>query len=337
MRIVRYSSDLQANWDDFVRTKSRNGTIFHEQQFLSYHGSRFEDCSIMVVEDKSTNILAVLPAALIKEVNNYGIVSHPGSTYGGIIFREDLKFRQLKDVVDAVLRYYHLNFGPCYFKMILQEEFRSVTSFCDLIYLLWHRGFRLYVKEIGMCKDLGEQSFEKYRGTTRQYVMSGKDSKLGIKHSRVSETEKMKTCYHLLANNLKRRYAKGPTHSLEELLNLKKLLGDRVMFFSSTYENEIIATVIVFELNKEVVHDFYIAQDYAFARMNPLVGLFHYIFDYYRSLNFEFFNFGISSRDKWIKWGILEFKEQFGGKAVTRDTWILPDIFGEWPYDGAPV
>jgi hypothetical protein len=334
MRIIRYTSALQEEWDDFVRNRSRNGTIFHEQRFLSYHGNRFEDCSIMVAEGKESDILAVIPSAVITEGDARGVVSHPGSTYGGIIFREDLKVHTLKDVINAALGYYYGNIGAGFFKVILQEEFHTADTFCDLVYLLWHRGFTLNTKEIGACKDLREESFEKYRDTTKQYVRSRKDSRLGISHDTASDIEGMTASYRLLEDNLRNRYGKKPTHSIEELLNLKKLMGDRIMFFSSRYKNEIIASVIVFELNRKVVHDFYIAQNYEFAHLNALIGLFHYIFEYYRSRGFHFFNFGISSRVKWIKWGILDFKEQFGVKIVTRDTWILPSLSGQWPHDG---
>jgi lipid II:glycine glycyltransferase (peptidoglycan interpeptide bridge formation enzyme) len=109
-----------------------------------------------------------------------------------------------------------------------------------------------------------------------------------------------------------------------------------VTIFFSLHEKKVIASVVVFELTKKVVHDFYIAQDYAHASLNPLIGLFIFIFDYYRDRGYDFFNFGISSRGKWIKWGILEFKEQFGTDIVTRDTWKLSDLSGEWPDDGEP-
>ncbi len=336
MKVSRYTAAESDWWDDFVQNHSRNGNIFHERKFLAYHGDRFEDCSVMVLDEKNDDILAVIPAALVREESGLGVVSHPGSTYGGIVFRRDLKTGGLKDVIDTSIHYYHENYGAGYFKVTLQEEFHTGASFSDLVYLLWHRGFCLHVKEIGAFKDLKERNFEGYRNTTKQYIRSKKDDRLGIMHGAAVDPEGIRDCYRLLEGNLKNRFGKQPTHSLAEMMKLKELLGDRITFFYSKYQGNTAATVICFELNKEVVHDFYIAQNYEYASFNPLIGLFNYIFEYYRSLGYEIFNFGISSRGKWIKWGILGFKEQFGARILTRDTWILKDLSGEWPYDGEP-
>jgi hypothetical protein len=337
MRIIRYSADLQKDWDDFVRTKSRNGTIFHEQQFLSYHGDRYEDCSIMVVEDKKSDILAVIPAAVIMEGNKRGIVSHPGSTYGGIIFREDLKVRKLKDVIDVALGYYYRNLSDGFFKVILQEEFHTGDTFCDLVYLLWHRGFVIKSKEASIAKSLKVFSRDDYSKRVREYIRSRRDVKVDIKHTVAVSDDEIVACYKIIKDNLVKKYDKTPTHSVEELLALKKMYGDRITFFYSEFQKEITGVVVTFELNEKVIHDFYIAQNSAYLKLHPLIWLFDYVLNYFAALGYEYFNFGISSRGGWIKWGILEFKEKFGGKLLTRDVWQLSDMSGAWPHDGAPA
>jgi hypothetical protein len=337
MRIIRYSANLQKSWDDFVRNRSRNGTIFHEQRFLSYHGDRFEDCSIMVVGDKKSDILAVIPSAVITEGNKKGIVSHPGSTYGGIIFREDLKVGKLKDVIDVALRYYYSNLSAGFFKVILQEEFHTGDTFCDLVYLLWHRGFVIKSKEASIAKSLKGFSRDDYSKRVSEYIRSRRDVELGIKHAIAVSDNEIIACYEIIKDNLVKKYDKKPTHSIEELLALKKMYGDRLTFFYSEFRQAITGVVVTFELNKKVIHDFYIAQNYAYVKLHPLLWLFDYVLNYFAALGYEYFNFGISSRNRWIKWGILEFKEKFGGKLLTRDVWLLSDMSGTWPHDGAPA
>jgi hypothetical protein len=335
LEVAPYSENMRGAWDTFVREQTPNGTIFHEQTFLSYHGKRFEDSSVVVLDTSTGEMLALVPSAVVKDEKGTGIVSHPGSTYGGVLFRKGISTSVLKSVLDSVFRYYGARYKADYFKIILQEAFPAYAPCEELPFLLWHRGFTLQTKEISCAKTLSGDPHLDYSPSRKQYVTSGKDERLGITHSLARGREEIQECYRLIEGNLMKRYGKKPTHTLEELLFLRDMYGDRISFFLSRCNGVVIATVAVFELNRKVVHNFYTAQDYELSKHKPLVGLFHYIFNYYHARGYKTFNFGISSRDKWIKWGILEFKEQFGAHILTRDTWVLNgDLSGDWPYDG---
>jgi len=81
------------DWDRFVN-ESENGTIFHLQKFLGYHPkSRFTDCHLMFRYNKQ--LIGVLPGTE-KQIDNKKIfVSHPGASFGGIVFKKNLSmFRQ---------------------------------------------------------------------------------------------------------------------------------------------------------------------------------------------------------------------------------------------------
>ena len=334
--IVPFTSVWTDLWDEFIRNSSRNGTIFHERRFLSYHGPRFEDCSILVVDAKDDAILAVCPAAFKDEQGVRGVVSHPGSTYGGVIFRDDLKTQELKAILEVIISHYN-GLGARFFRLILQEEFPTGRTTGELTYLLWHRGFGL-AKEASSFVDLHSTAgLTNFRKTTSQYIRSRKGERLGLEHHLATDDALITQTYACIANNLSARHGKSPTHSLEELLVLRKLYPDRIGVFCTTCSGKVISAVVAFELDKQVVHDFYIAQDYEYTHMSPLIGLFMYIFAHYAAKGFDYFNFVISSRGRWIKWGILNFKEQFGARMLTRDVWSLSGLEGKWPYDGAPT
>ena len=61
--------------------------------------------------------------------------------------------------------------------------------------------------------------------------------------------------------------------------------------------------------------------------------LFHKVFEHYYQQGYAWFNFGISSRGQQIKWGILEFKENVGGRATARQIWYLDNISGYKKYE----
>src|SRR5919197_1305542 len=74
-------ADAEA-WDQLVQ-RSINGTFLHSRRFLSYHGDRFRDRSVIFTIGSSL-IVGVLPAAL-DPADEETVVSHPGATYGGIV------------------------------------------------------------------------------------------------------------------------------------------------------------------------------------------------------------------------------------------------------------
>ena len=46
--VKEYTKDHHKVWDQFVRTESRNGGIFQERDFLSYHPEgKFNDASLL--------------------------------------------------------------------------------------------------------------------------------------------------------------------------------------------------------------------------------------------------------------------------------------------------
>lgn len=152
----------------------------------------------------------------------------------------------------------------------------------------------------------------------------------GVVIERVSTAQES---YALIEHNLSQRHSKKPTHSLEELEQLKQLYPDRLDFWVARYEKECIATVVTLHVTERAIHDFYIAQDYAHAKLNVFPFLFYEMFQYYKENGFDWFNFGISSRGDWIKWGILEFKERMGGRATYRDVWELLELQNYEPYE----
>jgi hypothetical protein len=88
-------------WDAFC-ADAINATFLHTRRFLSYHGERFVDRSL-VLEDESGRWLGVLPAAV--DPDDAGVVvSHPGITYGGVLHQGALRGEAMLDAVVAAAR-----------------------------------------------------------------------------------------------------------------------------------------------------------------------------------------------------------------------------------------
>lgn len=323
LRVVRYTPGLDGKWDRFVREESRNGCLFHERSFLSYHApGRFKDASLLFVE--GDRVVGVLPAAAAESPEGEGVVSHPGSSAGGLIFHKRSRLRDVLRMLEMGIADY-ARAGFISLELRLAESIFSPHSDGELSYLLWHRGFRVKTREFSSCIELSGKEHWRYFARKKNCNEVNSARRNGLT---VERTDAVDRIHALIASNLKTRYQKAPTHSVEELLELKRRYPDRVDCWVARRGEEFLAAVVIFAVNTNTVHTFYITQDYQYAQLHPMPLLFHTMLSHYRDAGYQWFNFGISSRGELIKWGILEFKEAMGGRGNCRDVYLLDDLTG---------
>lgn len=328
IEVKEYTNDHHKAWDEFVRTSSRNGGIFQERDFLSYHTTgKFKDASLLFFEKGS--VIAVFPAAIVSGDGKEKIISHPGSSYGGLVYHYECNLTNVLEMIELIIEHYKKT-GIYSIEMRLAEPIFNSFPDGELIYLLWHRGFRLLVQEISSCVKLADYKSWETLGRKRYRYYIRTLEKEGVKANNLANIEKV---YAVIEKNLVERYHKKPTHSLEELKELKRIYPERIHFWAAEKDDVILGVIVVFTVNKTGVHDFYIARDEDTPDVYALSFLHYKAFEYYSSKGFTWFNFGISSRKEDIKWGILRFKERVGGRATTRQAWILEDIGSYKKYD----
>lgn len=78
-----YRPEMAADWDAVVDA-AHGGTVLHSRRFLDYHGPRFRDLSLVGVRSGETRISMVFPLAADLTDPELA-VSHPGSSFGGVI------------------------------------------------------------------------------------------------------------------------------------------------------------------------------------------------------------------------------------------------------------
>ena len=94
MKIKKYQPKHINEWNSFVLI-SNNGTLFHNQQFISYHIEReFIDCSLMIYNDNK--LIALFPAAM---KDNSTVFSHPGASHGGLVIKNNLSFSVINNII----------------------------------------------------------------------------------------------------------------------------------------------------------------------------------------------------------------------------------------------
>ncbi len=112
-KVIRYENDFKQSWDQFTDT-SLNGTFLHKRDYMEYHKERFEDCSLIVLDDND-KIVALLPGSTQGDTFS----SHPGLTYGGLVIGQQCYTTDVIDIFKSLVLFLKQNnFRKMYYKCI---------------------------------------------------------------------------------------------------------------------------------------------------------------------------------------------------------------------------
>ena len=135
IKISKLSESDNIIWDNFVN-EANNGTIFHLRKFLSYHIERqFEDGSLIF--ELNNKILAVLPAAIVYNSKKKILHSHPGASYGGVVYAA-LNFQECHSIIIKLLEYCALEKYSEIFIIPPSQIFHNKYNDTLLYSLLWN-------------------------------------------------------------------------------------------------------------------------------------------------------------------------------------------------------
>ncbi len=313
-----FSESDTSIWESFVHS-ANNGTIFHERKFLGYHPpGRFVDHSLIL--EKKGKVKALFPAAEVVSNGLRSMISHQGSSYGGIIAQQDLSFQESYDFVEAIVDHAK-NTGFHRIQMTLPPAIyqQRVSNYLD--FSLIKHGFTYKKRDVSSMLTIEpspEKNLERFSGTHRTAVR--KAVKQGVT---TRESEDWSDFYALLKENLEIRHNVQPTHTLDELLKLKQLYPDEIRLFGAYWEGELIAGVVNFSVNRDVVLAFYISHKEAYQHLRAVNLLFYEIITWCHKNDYRFLDFGIFTVNMEPNFGLGRFKENFGASGVFRDTFEL--------------
>jgi hypothetical protein len=328
--VCTYDESQSEQWDRFVANDSRNGGLFHERRFLSYHApDRFRDVSL-TFRNAADELLGVLPCAEVRlKDGRLSAESHPGSSAGSLVFAKRARLSDVLAMVEAAA----LHFQTAGFARIglrMSEPIFTASTAGELDFGLWQLGFRIRTRELSTAIRLGDEAGRLSMVRKRAASEERAALRRGV---RIVDCSDIDAVWQLIASNLKERYGKKPTHSAAELALLKRLYPNRIHFSCATLDGAIIAVIAVFEVTPDAAHAFYIAHDRATPDVKPMSLLVSEICADLTARKFTWFNLGISTRGDLIKWGILEFKELVGGRGICREEWELTELEQFKPYE----
>ena len=316
--VRKFTAKDTKDWDDFVN-KSNNGTMFHTRRFLGYHPEhKFHDHSLIF--KKKEKVISVLPAALIVEDGKNILASHPGTSVGSCAVPIELSFADALGIVEKLSSYcVENNFCKIRITQPPLIYSRRISQYMDFAFRkAGYHYLRREVSNILFLERSVKENLVKFKSTHRTAIRKAEKSGVIIK-----QTDEYENFYKILEKNLSIRHNVSPTHSLLELLYLKKLFPDRIILFGAYLKNEMIAGVINFVINGRIVLAFYVSHKKQYQELRPINLLFYKIFEWAIQQQFKAFDFGIFTVNEIPNMGLARFKENFGASGVFRDTMEL--------------
>jgi Acetyltransferase (GNAT) domain len=301
-------------WEDLVG-RSCNGTFLHTRRFLSYHGDRFIDRSV-VLEDRRGQVTGVFPAAVSPACPEM-IVSHPGLTYGGLVHDGSIHGASLIVALREVADHYRrLGYRRLRYKAV-PTVYHSVPAQDDLYALIRLEG-RRYRSDLSAAVDLS------HRGRVTQRRIRSRRTAQAAGVSTDESWDKIGCFWRILEANLAERHDTAPVHSLEEMRLLHDLFPDEIILIVAELGGILVGGAVLFAAGP-VLHMQYTATT-ALGRAACVTDLvMERAIEIALRDGQRFFDFGVSTTHEGhcLDEGLYEFKISFGAGGVVYDHYEL--------------
>ncbi|EJN00864.1 GNAT family N-acetyltransferase [Herbaspirillum sp. YR522] len=313
IEIVPFVDSDAERWDAFCKL-SINGTLLHTRRFLSYHGERFKDLSLILLDGGKP--VGVFPAAQ-SPAHADQVVSHPGITYGGIVHEGRLGGTKMLDAMGAVAEHYRCaGYHSLLYKAIPHIYARAPAQ--DDLYAL----FRLHAQrtrcDLSCAMDLSarlQRSTRRKRSFKRAMTAAVLSDDPGL----------LGPLWDVLNGNLQRKHDARPVHGLDELLLLRERFPEQIRSLCALVDGRVEAGVVFFN-GVAVWHAQYIAASERAYELGALDLVFESAIDTASREGARYFDFGTSNEEAGtvLNDGLYRFKSEFGAAGVAHEFYELP-------------
>lgn len=308
-----FSGDEASSWDHFCRG-AHGATFLHSRAFLSYHGARFIDRSVVI--ERHGEWLGVIPAAG-HPADPSLVVSHPGASYGGIVHQGRLRGAHMLHALElARALWASAGYERLQYKAV-PHIYQAAPAQEDL-YALFRAGAVRYRVDLSSCIDL------QYRLPVSERRIRGKRKAQRECVQVVHGREHLAALWLVLADNLMRNHGVSPVHTLDEISLLIDRFPEHIHVATALVNGAVAAGIVLF-LGETVAHAQYIASSEVGYAVSALDLLFDEAIRHGSQSGKRYFDFGISTEDQGLVLndGLAQFKNEFGAGGVVHEFYEL--------------
>lgn len=300
-------------WDTFCQSAFQS-TLLHTRLFLSYHGDRFIDCSLIIEEEGEW--LGLFPAALNAHEPTC-VTSHPGITYGGVLHQGRLQGIRMIEALKIVQQYYiALGYSKLLYKAVPAFYHRWPAQ--DDLYALFRLGAQRIRCDISSTIDLQNRRLVSQR-RKRGFK---KAIKTGI--AIIEGTHHLAALWEVLTYNLANKHRAKPVHSLAEITSLAQRFPENIRCVCGVIDNMVVAGIVLF-ITPIATHAQYIASSQYGYEISALDAIFEHCINAALNEGKRWFDFGISTDQGGLllNEGLYDFKTEFGGGGTVHEFFEL--------------
>lgn len=314
MRVRPFSEADSPAWERLCAA-SHAASFLQTRRFLSYHGDRFIDRSLLI-EDDAGRLLGLLPAAQHPQRADT-VESHPGITYGGLVHDGALRGERCIEALSAACEHYAaMGYRTLRYKPLPHIYQRAPAQ--DDLYALFRLDARRVRAELSACIDLTNRlpTSERRRRAIAKANRNGLAYAIGVQYA--------PALWSLIEDNLASRHSAKPVHSLTEIVLLAERFPEQIAFHVALHEGRVVAGIVTFGVGP-VLHCQYIAAGEAGHALAALDGLTEHLIAVASAAGLRHFDFGTSNEDQGrvLNDGLYRFKAEFGSGGVVHETYEI--------------
>jgi hypothetical protein len=322
---MNYTGNINIQKSDIHTDKEWNGIIssnynlFFDPVFLKYNdvfGKGIKWHHLVLKTKKKNKTAGIITGCEVKEDTGLHFISCKGTSFGGFLWKEKLSVIDYIDAINSFVSYLKENgFGkctinnpPCIYGTDFNEEYE---------YALLENGFKITKDSITNIIKLPAFEYTKLSNPLKRTIRnSSKNVQVELLENTVDEAKYLRFYEILLRNRLTKNIK--PTHTKEELLYLKRNLGNKVIFFTATVENEMCGMCVLFVIKNDVILNFYLATDENFKKYRAADYLLFETVEWAKKNNFRLYDIGTSDVGGTLIEGLFNFKKKFKADGFLR-------------------
>ena len=306
--IIRYTADKADEWNQFVAS-SKNGTFLFDRNYMDYHSDRFVDYSLMFY--CGSQLYALLPANRVEDV----LYSHQGLSYGGLVMSEKnttaavcTLFQELSALLraDGFTRVVYKAVPWIYHRLPSEEDLFAIFLKCNA---------RILGRDVSSTIIPARP----VKWKRDRHYAANKARNNGIT---VAPSDDYATFWHILSDNLMRRFAAHPVHTLDEIQLLHCRFPNHIqLWIARNVDGEMLAGTVLYVYG-DVVHSQYISASEEGKRLHAVDALYDHII-HHAYAETSYIDLGTSNmpHSSDLHDSLIYQKEGFGGRAVCYDTY----------------
>ncbi len=317
IEVVKYTENKKDEWNEFLNF-SNNGTMFHNLDFLDYHGDKFKENEHHLIFYKGQNIIGVMPLAIFEEGSKLVAKSPYGASYGGLIVKKYLNFRYSEELINSMMELFRdNNFDEVY--ITPPPLIYSKVPNCYIEFALLKNNFEIIKKEITSVIKLDCFNLDPFE-------IFNKRAKKGVKKARkegvkiVESSEDYDAFYEILQESRDRHDVK-PTHTLQELKKIRDSLPNLIKLDMAYVNEDPVAGMLYFICNSQTVLTFYGCHKTSFGNFSPAHLLNYHGMVWAKKNKFKYLDLGTTTQDMVPNHNLFLFKENFGSVGYFKDTY----------------